>query len=128
MTLKYLHSYQDYREAMQQIDGLWNSVPGTAEYNLYEILVELLDAYERDHWPMRHAHPIEAIQLYMGFLEYGVEDLAKVLGSLTLAQNLLDKQIPLTVSLIWKIHLQWQIPSDSLIRPYELSPEFDTIN
>ena len=123
MPLKYLHNHRDYRAAMQQIDELWQSVPGTDEYNLYEILVELLDAYERDHWSMRHAHPIEAIQLHMGFLEYGVEDLAKMLGSLALAQDLLDKQTPLTVPMIWKIHLQWQIPSDSLIRPYELASE-----
>ena len=42
MPLKYLHNHRDYRAAMQQIDELWQSVPGTDEYNLYEILVELL--------------------------------------------------------------------------------------
>lgn len=62
-------------------------MPCTDAYNRSEILVELLDAYERDHWSMRHAHPIEAIQLHMGFLEYGVADLGKVLGSLALTQD-----------------------------------------
>lgn len=122
MILKYLHSERDYVEAMQQVNSLLDSIPGTSEHSNYEVLVELLDAYERDRWSsLRYAHPIEAIQLHMGFLDYGVEDLAKIIGSTQVAQNLLDKRMKLTVPMIWAIHQHWHIPSDSLIQPYKLA-------
>lgn len=122
MQLKYIHSKKDYTQAIEDIDKLWHAEAGTPEYNHFEILVELLDAYERLRWPQDTSDPIAALKFHMLQRDYDETDLGNLIGSLERAEKILDRQIRLSLSVIWKLHNTWNIPAESLIKPYLLDP------
>ena len=122
MQLKYIHSRKDYSQAIEDIDKLWYAEAGTPEYNHFEILVELLDAYERLRWPQDTSDPIAALKFHMLQRDYTEKDLGDLIGSLERADKILDRQIRLSLSVIWKLHKIWNIPAESLIKPYLLDP------
>jgi HTH-type transcriptional regulator/antitoxin HigA len=46
--------------------------------------------------------------------------LARTLGSVSRASEVLRRKRHLTVEMIWKLNREWHIPAESLIKPYEL--------
>ena len=56
-NIKYIHSEKDYADAIALIDTLWDAQEDTPEYNEFEILIELLDAYERKLQFLGSANP-----------------------------------------------------------------------
>jgi HTH-type transcriptional regulator/antitoxin HigA len=51
---------------------------------------------------------------------YKPSDLARLLGSEAGAGDILDRRRRLTLEQAWKLHTQWRLPTDALIRPYPL--------
>ena len=62
MRVKPIRNDRDHREALRQIEELWGAKPGTEEGDLLDILVTLVEAYEREHFPIDLPDPIEAIK------------------------------------------------------------------
>ncbi len=50
----------------------------------------------------------------------GCSDLARTIGSVSRASEILRRKRHLTIEMIWKLNREWQIPAESLIKPYEL--------
>jgi HTH-type transcriptional regulator/antitoxin HigA len=48
------------------------------------------------------------------------DDLARLLGSRSRASEILNRKRPLTLAMIHKLHNEWKIPAELLIRPYKL--------
>jgi HTH-type transcriptional regulator/antitoxin HigA len=122
-NIKYIHSEKDYADAIALIDTLWNAKEDTPEYNEFEILIELLDAYERKLQFLESANPVEAIKFHMWQRDLNETDLGEVLGSLEIAEKILSKKIKLTLTMIWKLSEQWKIPAESLVKPYITVPK-----
>lgn len=40
-----------HREALEEIEKLWNAPPNTAEGERLEFLMKIVDLYERERWP-----------------------------------------------------------------------------
>ena len=48
-----IRSAEDYAQALAEIEFLWGKAePGTPEGDRFEILSGLIDAYEREHFPI----------------------------------------------------------------------------
>jgi HTH-type transcriptional regulator/antitoxin HigA len=47
-------------------------------------------------------------------------DLAELLGSASRASEILNRKRALTTEMVYRISRQWNIPADSLVRPYHL--------
>jgi HTH-type transcriptional regulator/antitoxin HigA len=47
-------------------------------------------------------------------------DLAALLGSKARASEILNRRRHLTLEQAWKLHREWRLPTDALIRPYPL--------
>lgn len=52
MSIKPIKSEEDYDNALAEINGLWSSQPGTEEGDRLEVLVVLVQDYERVHYPI----------------------------------------------------------------------------
>jgi HTH-type transcriptional regulator / antitoxin HigA len=65
MAIKPIRTEQGYEVALAQIEAIFDSLPGTLEGDLLEILTLLVEAYEEEHYPIAPPDPIEAIKFHM---------------------------------------------------------------
>ncbi len=65
MNIHPIKTEDDYSDAMQRIDALMDALPGTEEGDELDVLVTLVEAYERNHFPIDPPDPVEAILFRM---------------------------------------------------------------
>jgi len=118
--LKPIRTDQDHANAVAEVERLWNATPGTPEHDRLEVLGTLIDVYEAQRWPIDPPDPVEAIKARMEQAGYSQSDLARLIGSRARASEILARKRRLTLDMAWKLAQEWQIPAESLIRPYSL--------
>mgnify|MGYP001166145148 CR=1 FL=1 len=122
MDIRPIRNETDYDWALAEIAPYFDDVPqpGTAEADRFDILSDLIVAYEARHHPIDPLSPIEMIVAYME--EQGLQqaDLARVIGSVSRASEFINRKRPLTLSAIQKINASWRLPAEVLIQPYHL--------
>ncbi len=107
----------DYDAALADIARLMDAKSGTRAGDRLDILVTLVEAYEDKHWHIDPPDPIEAIKSRMTQRGLTRRDLAQVLGSKSRVSEVLNRKRPLTLAMIQRLHKEWGIPAESLIRP-----------
>jgi HTH-type transcriptional regulator/antitoxin HigA len=118
MTIKPIKTKKDYQAAMNRLDAIFDSKPGTPTGDELEILTMLIEKYEDEHVQIDYPDPIEAIKFRMEQMGYTQNDLAKVVGLKSRASELLNKKRKLTLDMIRKLHISLSIPTDVLIQEY----------
>lgn len=111
---------EDHRNAVRQIEQLWDAQEGSEDFNRLDIIATLVDAYEARRWPMADLDPVDTIKAEMELNGRTLTDLTKVIGK-SRATEILKRRRPLTLSMIRKIHEAWRIPADRLVGEYKLS-------
>ena len=84
------------------------------------MLAALVAAYEREHWPVDPPDPVDAIRYCMEQRGYTQSDLATLIGSRSRASEILSRKRSLTLEMVRKLHHEWGIPAESLLRAYDL--------
>ena len=120
MKLRPIKTEKDYQKALQQIEQLFDAKPNSAECDCLDILTTLVEAYEKQHYPIETPDAISAIYYYLEARGLSIEDLAVFLGSKEQATAILNKQKPLTLEIIRRLNEKLEIPADILIQPYSL--------
>lgn len=120
MEINPIKTDDDHREALKEIDRLWNAPKDTPEGDRLDILIVLVEAYEEKRWPMPKLDPVDTIIGHMDLTGRTQADLATLLGSRSRASEVLNRKRPLTIAMIHKLHREWKIPAELLIQPYEL--------
>ena len=59
MELRPIKTLEDYEAALVEIEGLMNAQLGTPEGDRLEILATLIEAYEKEHYPIEPAEPLK---------------------------------------------------------------------
>lgn len=116
MNIKPIHNEDDYRAALRQIETLMSAQENTPEGDLLDILVTLVEAYERNAYPMNFPDPVEAIKFHMEQNEMTPKDLEPVIGRMNRVYEVLNHKRPLTLKMIRNLHGQFGIPAESLIK------------
>src|SRR2546429_6077839 len=62
MDITPIRGEADYERALHRVEELWDSREGSAESDELDILTTLLEAYEREHYPVDLPDPVEAIK------------------------------------------------------------------
>jgi HTH-type transcriptional regulator/antitoxin HigA len=65
MDIKPIKSDRDYRGALKEIDELMDARPNSPEGDRLDILVTLVEAWEKKYWPIEATDPVEAIRFAM---------------------------------------------------------------
>ena len=60
MEIKPIRTEEDYRATLQEVESLMAAGTGTPEGERLDILVTLVEAYERRHFPLDLPDPVEA--------------------------------------------------------------------
>jgi HTH-type transcriptional regulator/antitoxin HigA len=108
---------QDYRAALRAIESLMSAELDSKEGERLDILVTLIEAYERQHFPLDLPDPVEAIRFQMEQKGLVPKDLEPMIGRSNRVYEILNRKRPLTLKMIWRLHQQLGIPAESLIRP-----------
>jgi HTH-type transcriptional regulator / antitoxin HigA len=121
MIIKPIRTRADHARALEQIERLMGKKRGSPQADRLEILAALVAAYEATHDPIDLPEPIEMIEAHM--VERGLDqtDLARLLGSRSLASAILNRKRALSLSVIRKLSHAWDIPTDILVQPYRLT-------
>jgi HTH-type transcriptional regulator/antitoxin HigA len=116
MNIQPIRNENDYRNALNQIETLMNAQEHTPEGDRLDVLVTLVEAYERKAYPMDLPDPVEAIKFYMEQNEMTPKDLEPVIGRINRVYEVLNHTRPLTLKMIRNLHGQFGIPAESLIK------------
>jgi len=110
-----------HQAALAQIDRLWGAKEGTPDGDRLDVLMTLVDAYERAQWPDDDIDPVDAVKARMENSGRTRKEFEAIVGSSGRASEILNRKRHLTLAMIWKLARVWAIPADLLIRPYKLA-------
>src|SRR5260370_32989630 len=96
---------------------------GSPRADRLAVLAAMLAAYEAIHDPIDLPEPIAAIAAHMSDRGLGQADLARLLGSRSLASAILNRKRPMSLSVIRKLSSAWDLPPGILVQPYRLQSE-----
>ena len=116
MEIKPIRTKADHRAALKAVEELMAARQGTRDGERLDVLVTLIEAYERKHSPMELPDPIEAIRFSMEQKGLTVRDLVPMIGQINRVYEILNGKRPLTLQMIRRLHLALGIPAESLIR------------
>lgn len=106
-----------YTAALAEIDRLMDAVPDTPRGDRLDVLVTLVEAYEREHWSIEPPDPIDAIKVRMEQRGVSRRELEALLGGRNRVSEVLNRKRPLTIDMIRRLHRGLDIPAESLIQP-----------
>jgi antitoxin component HigA of HigAB toxin-antitoxin module len=112
-----------HRVALAEIERLWGAAPGTRDGDRLDILMALVDDFERTNWPDEDLDPIDAIVAHMENSGRSRKDFEKIVGSSGRASEILNRRRHLTLPMIWRLVHEWKMPAEILVRPYDLSAQ-----
>lgn len=120
MSVKPIKTKKDHKNALNRIEELWDATPNTPEGNEFEILVNIVNVYENETFPIEDPDPIEAIRFRME--QQGLKDIDLVLmiGQRSKVSEVLNKKRKLSITMIRKLNKILKIPLNILIKEYEL--------
>lgn len=116
--MKLIKTEQDYNQALERLESIFDSKPNTKEGDELEVLGILIEKYENENFPIDLPDPIEAIKFRMEQLDYSQNDLAEVIGLKSRASEILNKKRKLSLEMIRKLSEKLHIPSEVLIQQY----------
>lgn len=118
MNIRPVRTEADYDWALKEIEPYFEREPkrGTPEADRFDVLATLIEAYEAKHWPIDPPDAVEAIRFRMDQSGLRQADLARLIGSRSRASEILRRKRPLTLEQARKLHEEWKIPAESLLR------------
>jgi HTH-type transcriptional regulator/antitoxin HigA len=120
MNIRPIRTNQDYEQALQQIEALFDAQPNTPEGDMLDILTTLVEVYETQTHPIAAPDPIEAITYYLESRGMTRRDIEPYIGNRARVSEIINKRRPLTLEMIRKLHDGLGIPAEILIRPYSM--------
>jgi HTH-type transcriptional regulator/antitoxin HigA len=116
MDIKPIRTKHDYEAALRTIESLMTATRNTPEGDRLEVLVTLVERYERKHFPLDLPDPVEAIKFVMEQRNLTAKDLVPYIGRANRVYEVLNHKRPLTMAMVWKLHTGLGIPAESLIK------------
>jgi|SRR5579863_2917454 len=117
MEVKPIKSENAYEQALRRVEELWGSPEGSAEGDELEVLAALVEAYERERYPIELPDPIEAIKFRLEQKGKDVAALIGIIGQRTRVYEVMRRDRPLSLNMIRRLHQELQIPAEVLIQP-----------
>jgi HTH-type transcriptional regulator / antitoxin HigA len=116
MDIAPLKNRHDYRQTLKEIETLMQARRNTREGDRLDVLVTLVEAWERKHYPLDMPDPVEAIKYHMEQNGLAPRDLIPFIGSRNRVHEVLNRKRPLTLKMIQRLHAGLRIPAESLLK------------
>jgi HTH-type transcriptional regulator/antitoxin HigA len=116
MDIKPIRAEADYERALRRVEELWDSPEGSVESDELDILTTLIEAYEREHYPIDLPDPVEAIRFRLEQKGKDFRALIGVIGQRTRVYEVMRGKRPLSLNMIRNLHEKLEIPAEVLIQ------------
>lgn len=116
MNIKPIRTRADHKSALEEIESLMSAKANTPDGDRLDVLVTLVEAYERAHFPMDLPDAVDAIKFRMEQSGLTPADLEPVIGRLNRVYEVLSRKRPLTLRMIEGLHKKFGIPAESLLK------------
>jgi HTH-type transcriptional regulator/antitoxin HigA len=120
MEIKPIRTEEDYENALQEIDTLFDADPESPDGDKLDILVTLVEAYESKHYPVALPDPIEAIEYHMERLNLIRKDLEQYIGGPSRVSEILNRKRPLNLRMIRNLHKGLGVSLEVLFQEYDV--------
>ena len=120
MKIKPIRTQADYKATLKTVESLMDARAHTPEGDRLDVLVTLVEAYERKRFPLDLPDAVEAIKFRMEQQGLTPRDLEPMIGRSNRVYEVLNRKRGLTLAMIQRLHLGLGIPAESLIKQ---SPE-----
>src|ERR1700722_10966936 len=117
MAIKPIRNASDHDLPLREIERLWGAPQGTPKGDRLDVLLALVETYERIHHPIEPPDPIDAIRFRLEQAGLEPRALIGVIGSRTRVYEVLRRDRPLSLGMIRNLHEKFGIPAEVLIRP-----------
>ena len=123
MQIRPIRSVSDYEEALRRVEAVWGAPLGSKEGDELDVLATLIEAYEREHYPINLPSPLAAIEFRLEQSGKTYKDLIGILGQRTRVYEVMRGARPLSLRMIRNLHQHLGIPAEVLIRPERRGPK-----
>lgn len=120
MKLRPIRTKREHQAALDEVETLWNTPQSSPAADRLEVLVLLIEAYEREHYPIADPDPIDFLLHVMEARDLSRKDLEPLIGSRARVAEILNRVRPLTLDMIRRLAAGLKIPADVLVRDYKL--------
>ncbi|MDO6435884.1 transcriptional regulator [Cyclobacterium sp. 1_MG-2023] len=125
---KTITTEQEYEIALARLSTIFDADPDSAEGMEAELLVTLIEKYEKEHYPISLPDPIDAIKDTMERKGLKDKDLIPAIGSKTTVSLVLNRKRPMKVEMVRKLSALLGLSVNLLIQPYTLVDKQEKIN
>lgn len=115
MDIKVIKTEQDYYQALDRLEIIFDAPVDSPEGDEAEILSILIEKYEDEHYPITSPDPIEAIKFRMEQMNLSKSDLVEIIGYKSRVSEIFSRKRNLSLEMIRRLHDKLKIPYDSLI-------------
>lgn len=117
MEIKPIRTMADHDRALREIERLCGAKEGTPDGDRLDVLAALVEAYEREHFPIDPPDPIEAIRFRLEQQGLDHRALIGVIGGRSRVYEVIQRKRALSLAMIRRLHERFGIPAEVLIRP-----------
>ena len=121
--VKPVRTSQEHHEAKARVEALMDTIDGSddAVLNEIEVLATLIEAYERDRFPVTPPSAVEAIRFRMEQRNLSQKDLEPFIGSRARVSEILSGKRKLSPDMMRALHEGLGIPYEALMQKPRLS-------
>ena len=106
---------KDYQKALHELEKVFDAEPNTPEGDIGQVLMLLLEDYEKKNYPIDAPDPIEAIKATMEEKGLRNKDVISYFGSKSLVSQVLKRQRSLSLKMIKALHIGLRLPYEVLL-------------
>ena len=106
---------KEYQKALQELEKVFDAEFNSPEGDKGQVLVLLIEDYEKKHYPITAPDPIEAIKSAMEEKGLSNKDVVSYFGSKSLVSQVLSKQRNLSLKMIKALHAGLRLPYEVLL-------------
>ena len=117
MEIRPIRTGADYRANLRRVEELWGAAPRSPEGDELDVLITLIEAYEREHYPIDLPTPVDAIKFRLEQQGENVTSLIGVIGQRSRVYEVMRGDRPLSLNMIRSLHRKLEIPAEVLIQP-----------
>ena len=120
MQLRPIRTKRDHQTALKEAEALWRAPEGSHKADRLEVLTLLIEAFEREHYPIVDPDPIDFLQHVVEARGLARKDLEPFIGSRARVAEVLNRVRPLSLEMIRRLAEGLALPADVLIRGYDV--------
>lgn len=121
MKIRPIKTEQQYFQALEKLEEIFDAKENTPEGDEAEILSLLIDTFENENYQIEAPDPIEAIRIRMEEMDLKQKDMVEIIGSKSKTSEVLNRKKRLTLDMIRNLQKKLNLSASVLIAKYPIN-------